>query len=214
MNVRELTFRGEEKSALYACGKCGLCYSPKNYAWGADRAHEAARESAERCCVPPTCSVCGVEVSRPWAMCAEHREQAKLKRAVPIPASAWADPVHRDDMGGEWGEGDSSSVHDLLDWWEFEKLPEDAETCADAPEPPAYCWPCVPTDFSLDADRLLESALEEFREDAMDEIVDADALCEFLKAWNEKQTLKTWYPDHTRVVVLDEARFQAILDGR
>lgn len=207
MNVKELVFRGEDKTALYACGSCGQCYSPRVYACREDAAHIAAREAAEACCVPPTCSVCGVEVARPWTMCAKHREQAMLRRATPVPAAEWTDPVHRDDMTGDWGEGYSSSVHYLLEWWDFEHGVEIGPT----PAPPAWCWPCKPVDFALDLERILESALDEFHEDAGDDLVAVDALDAFVEAWNKKQSLRTWYPDHTRVVVLDEARFRALL---
>ena len=209
MNVKELTFRGEDKAALYACGKCGTCYSPRTYAVGGEAAHQAARQAAERCCVTPTCSVCGGEVSRPWTMCPKHREQAGLRRANPIPAADWKDPVHRDDMRGDWGEGYSSSVSDLLEWWADENWVE----VGPVPSAPAYCWPCVPTDFRLDVERILEGVLNEFHEGAADEIVDADSLYDFVEAWNQKQTLRTWYPDHTRVIVLDEDRFKDLLQG-
>ncbi len=209
MDVREMVFRGEDETNLYACGKCGQCYSPRIYACGPAQAHEAARRAAEQCCVPPTCSVCGVEIEKPWTKCARHRERDALRRAVPILASEWTDPVHRDDMGGDCGSGYSSNVAHLLGWWDAENWVE----VGPLPEPPAWCWPCKPTDFQLDLERILENALEEFHEDAGDSLVDTEELYAFVEAWNKKQTLTTWYPDHTRVVVIDEARFQAIVNG-
>lgn len=210
MNVRELVFRGEDATKLYACGACGQCYSPKVYACADAVAHETARKAAEKCCVPPTCSVCGVEVSRPWTMCAKHREQAKLARAKPVPASEWKDIVYHPDLLFGMGEpGYSWSVDDFKDNW--------AEGFCHYEEPqralPAYCWPCEAQTLRLDPDSLLENAVDDMHEDASSEIVGADDLICFIEAWNAKQTCKSWYPDYSRVIVLDEARFKALLEG-
>ena len=215
MNVKELVFRGEDATKLYACGECGQCYSPKIYACADDVAHETARKAAEKCCVPPTCSVCGVEVSRPWTMCAKHREQAKLARAKPVPASEWSGPVFSDDVSGDWGDGYSSC------WQELEQNHYDNavwDDCVDGQgvvtvPPPAYCWPCEAQALRLDPDSLLENAVGDMNEAAGDEIVDADDLICFIEAWNAKQTCKSWYPDYSRVIVLDEARFKALLEA-
>ena len=114
MHLKELVFRGEEATKLYACGECGQCYSPKIYACTEDVAHKTARAAAEKCCEPSTCSVCGVEVSSPWTMCQTHREQTKLRRAAPIPASEWSDPVSSDHVSGDWGDGYSSCWREML----------------------------------------------------------------------------------------------------
>lgn len=214
MNVKELVLRGEDATKLYACGECGQCYSPKLYACVEDVAHETARKAAENCCVPPTCSVCGAEIEKYWTKCAKHREQAKLARAKAIPASEWSDPVFSDDVSGDWGEGYSSC------WQEMEqKFFDNAvwDDCVDGQgvpttPPPAYCWSCEAQALRLDPDSLLERAVEDMHEDAGDEIVDADELVKFFEAWNDKQTCKSWYPDYSRVIVLDEARFKALLE--
>ena len=80
-------------------------------------------------------------------------------------------------------------------------------------EPPAYCWPCKAQKLRIDPEALLERAAEGHHEDAHDQIEAADELCSFIEAWNEKQTCTSWYPDYSRVIVLDEARFKALLDG-
>ena len=220
MNVRELVFRGEDATKLYACGACGQCYSPKVYACADAVAHETARKAAEKCCVPPTCSVCGVEVSRPWTMCAKHREQAKLARAKPVPASEWSAPVYSDAVSGDWGDGYSSCWQEMLRYHDDAQAWAEADHRAAAPVeilfeptlPPAYCWPCEAEALRLNPDSLLENAVDGLHEDAGDEIVDADELVRFIEAWNAKQTCKSWYPDYSRVIVLDEARFKALLE--
>ena len=212
MNVKELVFRGEDATKLYACGECGQCYSPKIYACADDVAHETARKAAETCCVPPTCSVCGVEVSRPWTMCAKHREQAKLARAKPVPASEWSGPVFSDDVSGDWGDGYSSCWPEMVEYHYGWGPSEEDLDGAEPPLPPAYCWPCEAQALRLDPDSLLENAVDDMHEDAGDEIVDADELMRFIEAWNAKQTCKSWYPDYSRVIVLDEKRFKALLE--
>jgi len=214
MNVKEMVFRGEDATKLYACGQCGQCYSPKVYACADDVAHETARKAAEKCCVPSSCSVCGVAVEKYWTLCSKHREQAKLARAKHVPASEWSDPVFSDDVSGDWGEGFSSC------WQEMEQSYFDTavwDDCVDGQgvitvPPPAYCWPCESQALRLDPNSLLENATDDMHEDAGDEIVDADELVRFIEAWNAKQTCKSWYPDYSRVIVLDEARFKALLE--
>ncbi|MEX1034786.1 MAG: hypothetical protein WDZ54_02435 [Sneathiella sp.] len=213
MDIRELTFRGEDKAALYACGKCGQCFSPKIYAATDERSHEAARAAAEKCCVAPTCSVCGVEVGSPWTMCAKHREQAALRRAAVMPAAEWADPVFSDEVSGDWGEGYSSDVAAMLEHFEDEMACVDDRDDTYAPDPPpAYCWPCKPDALRLDPESLLEQAADGHHEDAFDQIEAGDELVAFINAWNAKQTCVSWYPDYKRVVVLDEARFRQLLE--
>ena len=214
MDVRELTFRGENETRLYACGKCGHCYSPLIYGGRSDVVHQAARDAAERCCVPPTCSVCGIEVQRPWTMCAKHREQAKLRRAVPIPAKDWHDPVFSDEVSGDWGEGYSSDIDALLECAADENVwnAMDENKCVPAFIPPVYSWPCKSDPLRIDPHSVLEHAVEDHHEDACDQIVDYADFVTFVEAWNAKQICKSWYPDYSRVVVLDEARFAKLLE--
>ena len=202
MNVKELTFRGEDETRLYACGECGKCYSPKIYAAPDDRAHDAARSAAENCCAPTHCKECGVEVEKYRTMCRPCGELVRLRKATPIPEREWTDPVHLDGTPGGWGDGFSRDTDELREaCWDHEV------------EVPAYCWPCTARPLALNAESLLERAVDDMHEDAMDEIVDADGLIAFVAEWNAKQTCKSWYPDMSRVVVLDQERFEALLKG-
>lgn len=203
-DVKELTFRGEDKVLLYACGDCGLIYSPKVYAFEETKQHEAARKSAEDCCTKPkqTCSVCCVEVESYWTMCAMHREQKKLKGIATIPADDWDGPVQSDGVHGAWGEGYSGNVSELL------------EACHGYDdEVPAYCWPCKSDALRLDPEQILEHATEQHHEDAHEQIVDAEGFYSFIETWNDKQECVTWRPDHSRAVILDQARFDALINS-
>lgn len=220
MNVKEMIFRGEDETKMYACGNCGLAYSIKAYACSDEAAHRQALAAAEKCCEPSTCSVCGVEIEKYWTKCAKHREQAKLARAKAVPASEWSGPVFSDDVPGDWGEGYSSCWREMLRchddeqaWAEADHNAAPSEWTFEPALPPAYCWPCEAEVLRLDPDSLLENAVENMHEDAGDQIVDADELVAFIEAWNAKQTCTSYYPDYKRVIVLDEARFKALLKG-
>lgn len=202
MMVRALSFNDdpEGKARLYACGACGQCYSPKVYACAEPLAHETAQKAAAECCTPRHCTGCGVEVEKYWTACLSCREKNALRRAVPIPEAEWSDPVEYDGIPGGWGEGF------------FGSTPELREACADEEiEVPAYCWPCTARPLALDAESLLENAVGDMHEGAEDEIVDADGLIAFVAEWNAKQTCKSWYPDRSRVVVLDQEKFEEML---
>lgn len=211
MDVRELVMRGEDETKLYACGKCGKLYSPTIYACKGAPAHAAARLGAADCCKPPTCSVCGVGVSSPWTKCATHRLQGALARATPIIASEWDEPVYSDEAPGEWGDGFSSSWRDLIE------SHHDAQAWGDIPSGtlyPAFCWPCVPEPLRLDPVSILERVTDGLHEEASDQIVATDELTDFITAWNAKQTCKAWFPDRSRVVVLNKARFTQLLEAK
>lgn len=200
MRVRAMSFNDdpESKAVLYACGVCGVCYSPKNVGI------QNAIDLAAKCCDPKahTCKVCGVEVPPYRSMCERHAEQAKLRKAVQIEEAEWKDPVYLDGAPGGWGEGYFSDTDELR------------QSCEDYDvSVPAYCWPCTSRPLRLDPDRLLEQAVDDMHEDAIDQVVDADGLRDFIEAWNAKQTCETWYPDHSRVVVLDRERFDRLIGG-
>lgn len=195
MNVRELIFKGGNDTALYACGKCGKLYSPKIYACRTTGQHEAAQRAAEECCAPRHCA-CGVEIESPWTACATCRERHRLERATIV--MDHTGPVQSDQVSGsEWGDGYSSSVNALLVYCDIHH--------------PAYCWPCTPNPLHLDVDHILESACDDQHEDAADQIVGVDDLAQAIDAFNAAQSCVTYYPDYTRVIVLDQERFDALL---
>lgn len=84
-------------------------------------------------------------------------------------------------------------------------------------EEAVFCWAAKKVPFKLDVERAVENALEELQqglEDAFiepEDLVDTKALEEFCRAWSAKQDLPVYEPDYTRVVVLDEAKFEALM---
>lgn len=197
--VRELTFRGEDKPVLYACGECGSVHSPKIYACREEMAHESARRAAEECCAPRHCA-CGVRLEGGWTACAPCRERNKLRRAKVVAAADYDGAVYAEGVTGEWGEGYSSDLTELL------------VSCKDFDDPvPAYCHPCHETHLRLDADSILEHALDGMHEDAADQVEDYAGLRQFIADWNEKQHAVSYHPDMSRVIVIDQERFDALI---
>lgn len=201
MEAKILTFQGENDPKLYSCGKCGSVFSPKAYACRDDMAHEAARKRADECCAKKFCA-CGTELEGSWTACAPCRQRNMLLKAEIVDAQSYDGAVSA-DVTGDWGEGYSSDIDAML------------QSCEDYDEPvPIYCHPCTEQHLRLDAYSLLEQATEDMHEDAHDQVVDADALVAFLKDWNAKQTCISYYEDRSRVIVLDQERFDALIAER
>lgn len=197
MNAKELTFKGHEKTVLYACGLCGSLHSPKVYASREDIADAAARDSAEKCCAPKHCA-CGAEIEGSWTACEVCRLRRKLTAATIT--TEYTGEVYSDEVGGEWGEGYSPSISAMLDY------------CCDYDErEPAYCWPCEARPLRLEIDQIIKGALDDMHEDAGDHIVGYDDLRAAIDAFNEAQTCVTYYPDYTRIIILDRDRFDALI---
>lgn len=195
MNVKELTLKGGDQTVLYCCGSCGHLFSPRIYACSDADAHAAARRAADECCAPKYCA-CGKPIEAPWTACATCRERHRLERAAIV--TGYTGPVQSDQVyGSEWGDGYSSSINALLEYCDGDQ--------------PAYCWPCTPIPLRLDVDQILESACDDQHEDAYDQIIGMDDLAQAIDVFNERQTCISYYPDHTRVIVLDRERFDALL---
>lgn len=198
MNVRELVFRGEDKTALYACGECGKVFSPKAYITKDDVSRSTARRAAEECCAPRHCA-CGEQIEKYLTACHRCRERSKLRKAQVIDASGYTGPVYA-EHSGSWGEGYSADVDDLIEW---------CDSCGK--ETPAYCHPCTSMPLCLNADSILEMAVDDMHEDAVDQIEAADELVQFIERWNAKQTCIAYFADTKRVIVLDQERFEALI---
>jgi hypothetical protein len=199
MNVKELTFKGETETVLYACGECGRLSTPAIYASRPSDSHAAARKMAELCCAPRYCD-CGVEVDGGWTACADCRERKKLLKAVGIDAQSYQGPVSAPIGEGEWGEGYSSDIEAMLEWCDDHGV-----------DRPAYCFPCTSKVLALNADSILEGALDDMHEDACDQVEDGDELFAFVEQWNKRQHCTTYYEDPSRIIVLDRDRFNALI---
>jgi hypothetical protein len=180
-----------EKVVAWVCGECGVVA-------GSTITHgDGAKLMAEKHCGSWLCVDCGAEHDRHYqdrcnkCWTAHHskiqvkKEAAMFADAEHVAAEDWDGPVYTD--ASNYNEGFFRDLDDLYD-----NIEED--------ERPSYVWTCTTMHPSLDAEALLESALEETHEDC--ELDATDELKDFIDRWNDQQTAETWWADHKKAVVL------------
>jgi len=190
----ELCERGSDEIVAYACGKCGSVV-------GSTSMHgDVAREMASRHCGPWLCRVCGVE--HDWShqtICHDcwrksraereaERDEARFAKATHVAAAEYDGPVADGDEGFWQTIGDA--VDELED---------------DGGEVPAYFWACTEDALKLDANGIIESALEDHHEDAGENISGKDEcrLQALLDEWCDTVNVTTWNVDYSRAVVVE-----------
>jgi hypothetical protein len=134
---------------------------------------------------------------------AEYRERSRLRmeysRLIKAEPVAWTGWVFCDGCGGN--EGYFDNVEELREHCECEDIPV-----------PSWCHATTEQPFSFDIFDALDNYLnDEHHEEAHDQLEGWDELEAFWKAWAAKQTLKSYYPDYSKAVVIDEARYHAEL---
>ena len=89
----------------------------------------------------------------------------------------------------------------------FESVADLLEYCADEGiDVPGWAFICKEIRHGIDADRAIENMLDDAYEYAREHLVDEEELCEFIKEWNAKQDIVTYYPDYTKVVLIRHDR--------
>lgn len=152
-------------SNVAICGQCGTIYSTQN---------SDSSQIASDCCKKSYCA-CGEEKNRYWMKCGNCVEKDRIDKAEETPDNGGMVCVfgcdeYYSDMGTL-----VETLHDELE--------------------PNDVWPewASPTEeiswTGVKIDDILESALSEFDEDAIDRIVDIDELDKFVQDWNKKQTI-------------------------
>jgi len=141
----------------------------------------------------------------------EERAEAKARsvifdaeafaKARKVPESAWSDTVVWEDGSGDMsGDGYFSSTDAVR------------ERCArDGVPVPAYVWGTAPEMMSLDADSIIDAALDDSYDGARDAIT-AEAekeLQALLDAWCERHPVKWWSEDRS-VAVMMTGRSEAV----
>ena len=200
MNVRELTFKGEDEVRLFACGECGRCVSPKLFLAPKDVQMQTARRMAEECCAVKTCTDCGVDMGQTArTICDACHERRILKNATEMYDANVV--VYQYGGEGSWGEGYSENIEELFSW------------CHGYDEPvPAYVHPCEGDPLRLDADNILVNVVDDHHPDAGDQVVDAQEFRDFVEKWNAKQTCVSYAPDYSKVIVLKREAFDEIIN--
>jgi hypothetical protein len=200
--IRTIVDKEDGKIVGFACANCGTFYSTIS-------GEDEARKNAERCHnATATCFSCGgpvmslhqkecdtcwqKEIGRTTAKAAE-LERGRFERAPKIKFS---------DYKGEYlFFPDFSIGHDGF-------LPVDGleDYFADDDEKmPAYAWACSSFGLIMDAQLILDSALEDHHEDAGENVgaEDLNELQTLLDAWCAKQSVTSYQPTD-EVVLLDE----------
>lgn len=103
-----------------------------------------------------------------------------------------------DPLEGGAQDGYFREPSELLEWYEDE-----------AQEPPSFAFCCTETPFAFDLEGALYNTCEEHHADAFDSLSDVLEITAAFKAWMEKQTLVSYFPDYKRAVVIDQGRFEA-----
>jgi hypothetical protein len=175
-----LVIQGEDRPVALACAKCGRVYSL------------GQEGMAAQCCEPYHCSTCGVETERYWTKCNRCRgeeerakERARFEAATVVPWDEAAGAMLYDEEHDRWISGI-----------------EDAE---DEDPPTRYAYATKPRPLSIDADDIIDNALEngEHYEDAGMDISEAERaeLRTFLTDWCRRTGIVSHFPDHSRVVL-------------
>lgn len=151
-----------KKASVWACGKC-LRFTPL----------DPSKDAAERCCQPTLCA-CGAEVAlgSQCDACRKMERDARYKalfdKARKVPASQHDGWLY-DERTDRYFEDVESLLehHDHARWDE----PVDLEDL------PTWAWGCTAEKFSApDAQEVMESALDDWFEDACDHLPDLASL--------------------------------------
>lgn len=166
---------------IWACGECGFLHSG-----------ECASELAQNCCKAFWCEKCQKEFPSYRTICPECSFLSKEKQLR---------------ENSEIVKYDGGPLYDALNDRFFADLEQflDWIACKDDDELlPEYVHPCESRGLgNIDADDIIESALSDHYEDAYDHIKDIEGLQASLDAWVKKQTIESWYPDHTKIILVE-----------
>ncbi len=142
------------------------------------------------------------------------RRARALLKAQPIPAAEWPGEV--------WREETDDAVFDSIEAWrqaEFDRLwpreaagDEAAIIAATEALMPAWIWATQTDTWTPSIDHILDAIAESADDEAFDEAryqIDFAPLRTFLEDWAPKQVLNVLREDRSRVIVLDQARYEA-----
>jgi len=186
----------------YACPTCGKVYTSA-YDNPGDKEKAAVLDVAKRCCADKVCEDCGKisgDSKYIYIYCVEcrdkrddERERERFEKAEKIPFEKYSEDMLY--------LGDDQWFQDIDELYDFF---EDAQIDDPDIEVPKYAWACKPKKFVIEADRIVEGALEEHHEDAYDRISSSafEELQQFLDGWCAKQDVRTYEYDYTRAVLI------------
>jgi len=164
--------------------------------------HYYDKAAADDCCkekaepAKETCRVCGCEIDDHRTICQTCLDQERFAEAKKVKYSEY-------EVGYLWDENQEKYFPDKgeLEEQYYEDV-DDEEFHLD-PKRPIWCYGCAEKPFEIDIDGAIENAEEEMYEN-FDDITDEQELRDFVKAWNAKQTGKSYESDYGIVVMLNE----------
>jgi hypothetical protein len=175
---------GEVKA--HCCGKCGRV-------WPNDGGSDTG--FAAKCCAPKICSVCGKETNSPRLRCEPCQMEYWFQAGNRMRESDYEGHFIFCEEGYGAQDGYFENVDALRDYCEDDDTPL-----------PKFVFGCTERVWDgIDVDRAIENDLEEFHEDAMGDVRDLAELHAFMKTWNAKQCIPSYYVDYKQVIVLDES---------
>ena len=211
-----------EKVLAYACPKCGMVVD-RTYDNPDDDARY--RKTAARHCAPH-CTKCDVLLDKTpttgnypgyGQLCTAcdkqkgiDRDQKQFDKAEHLTEQQWRE---RKDLGEvvyceNYDKYFEEGIEEMREWWldhHYDpKHPDGLKQ--ELPDFPEYVWTVDETiGVKLDAQSILESAMDDYHEDAI-ESVDVDELQKLLDQWSAmpENQVRSWYPNYNRLVMLDE----------
>jgi hypothetical protein len=195
----DLVVKGHDEPVGYACPKCGAVFIVHNRKdeklREADRKHQqeqAAVHCVKLCvCGQPTDGFCYLRCSACRAQMEADKEQARFEKAKKLTIEEYDGPVYWEGHSGTLGDGYFADVEDLLDHCEQEGM-----------DPPDYVWTCDKDEMTLDAESIVEHAVED-----MYDSIPAKAIVSlqaYLDTWCKEVNIAGWSNNTANVVLLRE----------
>lgn len=161
----------------YQCHECQRIYTDQKV--------------AEKCCAPRYCEDCKTELPPKWyrTVCEPCHLNRLYEKAEKL--ETWDGWICSEHVTG-YKDGYFESIQELIEYC------QDTDT-----EIPPWAFVCKEQHHELDIDGAIERMTEDAYEDAVDDLVDVAELEEFIREWNAKQNLITYYPDWKKVVLIN-----------
>lgn len=156
---------------IWECGECGTY-------------HAGGEHFAFECCKLGKCKMCGVCTDYSYkTRCRACENKYLIEKAVEVKdEDGWVCEIDSDNFYESMGEL----------WDHYEDNPESR---------PVWVHPCKKETWNgIDIEDILENCLDNFDEDARDRIVDYEELENFLKSWNAKQDIVSYYPETNKKI--------------
>lgn len=190
-----LVIKGATQPVAYACRTCGALFTTYLFGGGHTGCLAAEHVASTHCW--HFCA-CGIYLRKGrtkcdgcWGQILADNEKKAFALARKLTIEEY--PNQEVYWDGGIGDGFFLDVSDLLDRCEEESL-----------DIPPYAWAAKEVPLAMNADWLLERALEEHGEGAREEIAEKDLpeLQVLLDKWCLRQDLKSWQPDYSTAVLL------------